>query len=161
MAHPQHPSSTPAHAQSRAPASPATHAWRLTFTRDGAAFTLTSAQRLAKRVPPGPPRTTQQAGRFIEVRDANQVVLYRRGISGLLGDTVEFRTADAARPLARTAGPRQRDVAVLVPDLPGARTVAIVQAGRTTQGDAAGARHAAAAVSDLVAVDLPARGETP
>lgn len=160
MAHPQHPSSTPANTRSSAPASPATHAWRLTFTRDGAAFTLKAAQHLAKRVPPGSPHTTQQVGRFIEVRDADQVVLYRRGISGLLGDTVEFRTADTARPLARAPGPRQRDVAVLVPDLPGARTVAIVQAGRATQAGDAGKRQAAA-VSDLVAVDLPARGETP
>jgi hypothetical protein len=134
------------------------HAWRLTFAYEGETFTLKSTRRLAKRVPPGQPASGGHAGRFLELRDAGRKVLYRRSIGELLSETIEYRTGDPAHPLRRARAPRHGEVSVLVPDLPGGASVAIVAAAAPASmaqapGDPAAAR--AVAARDLVSVDLP------
>lgn len=138
------------------------HAWRLTFAYEGESFTLTSTRRLAKRIPPGQRATTGHSGRFLELRDANRKVLYRRSIGELVSETVEYRTGDSAHPLRRARAPKHGEVSVLVPDLPDGAAVAIVAAGAARpDGTGNGARADAQGVEerDLVCVDLPARGE--
>jgi hypothetical protein len=137
------------------------HAWRLTFAYDGDEFTLKSARRLVKRVPPSQAIQTKNVGRFIELRDPNRKAIYRRSITELIPDTVEYPTGDPARPLGRVQAPRRGEVSLLVPALPEGRSVAIVVAGRLSS---AGERATQASIEvtsprDLIAVDLPREGE--
>lgn len=135
------------------------HAWRLTFAYDGETFTLTSTRRLTKRIPPGQGATTGHAGRFLELRDANRKVLYRRSIGELISETVEYRTGDPAHPLRRARAPKHGEVSVLVPELPDGAAVAIVAATAAPPTGAAQPDVQAAQQRDLVCVDLPARGD--
>lgn len=138
-----------------------THAWRLTFAYDGDTFTLKSTRRLVKRVPPSQPLASDHVGRFMELRDPKRKILYRRSITELIPDTVEFPTGDPDQPLGRVPARRRGEVALLVPALPEGRSVAIVAVGRkgpagkhAAQGSAEGG-----AALDLIAVELPREGE--
>lgn len=139
------------------------HAWRLTFAYDGDRFSLKSKRKLEKRVArgqSGEAMARTRAGCFIEVRGGNDEILYRRAITELLSDTVEHPTGDPARPLGRVAAPRRGEVSVLVPDLSGGRTVAIVAVGRRAfasdeQRSAASPGAEGIAARDLITVELP------
>lgn len=135
------------------------HAWRLTFGYDGDAYTLVSMRRLLKRVPAGPPVHAGAVRRAIELRDAEQKVLYRRDICALVADTVEYPTGDPSRPLSRVALRRRREVSLLVPDLPQGHSVAIVAAAAASAGPpqaaAGAAKRTGDAARDLIAVELP------
>lgn len=137
------------------------HSWRLTFAYDGDDFTLKSARKLAKRVPPGQPHNGDRGGRYVELRGPDRQILYRRAITELIPDTVEYPTGDPNRPLGRAPAPRRGEVAILVPDLPGGGSVAIVavgRSGRAAEGATQGGAEARAPV-DLIVVDLPREGE--
>ncbi len=134
------------------------HAWRLTFAYDGDDFILKSTRRLAKRVPPGQTPQAGRAGRFIEVRGPGRQVLYSRAITQLVPDTVEYRTGDPTRPLARVASRGRQEVSILVPDLPEGRSVAIVATGRSG-GRTEQTGSATGAPRDLFTADLPHEGE--
>lgn len=137
------------------------HAWRLTFAYDGDDFTLKSARRLAKRVPPGQLHNGDHAGRFVELRGPNRQTLYRRAITELIPDTVEYPTGDPTQPLGRVPAPRRGEVAILVPDLPEGSSVAIVAVGRPRRADKGTMRGGAETrvPQDLIAVDLPREGD--
>ena len=139
-----------------------THAWRLTFGYDGDDYALISARRLVKRIPPGQAARPDDMGRYIELRDPHRKVLYRRHISELTPETLEYPTGDPARPLGRVTARRGREVALLVPALPEGRTVAIVAASgrrKTDSRSAAQGESGAGSVRELIAVDLPREGE--
>lgn len=136
-------------------------AWRLVFAYDGEEFTLSSTQRLRKRVPPGQEPGPRRRGRFVELRGADKNVLYQRAVDHLIPDTVEYPTGDPAQPLGRVAAPRPGEVVILVPAEPEARSVAIVAVDRPTS---AGKRKTAKSDEagqprDLIAVDLPREGQ--
>ena len=162
-----------------------THAWRLTFAYDGDDFTLKSARKLVKRVPPGQSldaMVAQRSGRFVELRGSKQEILYRRAVTNLIPDTVEYPTGNPERPLGRVTAPIRGQVSVLVPSLPDASMVAIVETGKrrpsvdksssaTGEKSRVGARsdHArpdSEAVSDasrsrdLIAIEMPREGES-
>ena len=137
------------------------HAWRLTFAYDGDDFSLKSARKLAKRVPPGQTPNADHVGRYVELRGPDRQILYRRAITELIPDSVEYPTGDPTRPLGRVPAPRHGEVAILVPDLPAGGTVAIVAVGHpgravkdTTQRGAE-----SRAPIDLIVVDLPREGD--
>ena len=140
------------------------YAWRLTFAYDGDKFTLKSTRRLAKRVPPGQPLDTNRAGRFIELRSPERQILYRRAITELLADTIEYPTGNPDQPLGRAPAPRRGEIALLVPDLPDSDSVAIVDAvraggtGRRTRQRGAEDSESTIAPRDLIAVELPREG---
>jgi hypothetical protein len=105
-------------------------ALRLTFEFDSQEMTLKSVRRLEMRVPPGQSARDMArplAGHFVEVRAETGAALYRRSISGLIPDMVEYRTGDPARPFGRAVAIRKRSMSVLVPALEKGRSVAIVQ----------------------------------
>lgn len=136
----------------------ADRAWRLVFAYEGDDITLQSAQRLRKRVPPGQELALAPTGRLVELRGPDREVLYRRAVDHLLPDTVEYPTGDPAQPFGRVARPHRGEAIVLVPDEPGARSVAIVAAEPPT-GSRKSARSAQAnRPRDLIAVDLPREG---
>jgi hypothetical protein len=135
-------------------------AWRLTFAYDGDKFTLKSTRKLVKRVPPSQAHDTGHAGRFVELRGPNRQILYRRAITELIPDTVEYPTGDPAQPLGRVAAPRRGEVAILVPAPPEGHSVAIVvgrpgRAGKRTKQSGA----ETSGPRDLIAVDLPREGD--
>jgi hypothetical protein len=139
-----------------------THAWRLTFAYDGETFTLKSTRRLVKRVPAGTAPGADTAGRFVELRGPERKVMYRRRITHITPDTIEFPTGDAEQPFGRGRPRKYREVSLLVPALDQARSVAIVSAGKAPmdaerkQDDSAGSGGS----RDLISVDLP-RDEQP
>ena len=137
-----------------------THAWRLTFAYDGDSFTLKSTLKLEKRVPAGQAADAKHSGKYVELRSAQRKVIYRRRISELLPDTVEYPTGDPEKPFGRAAR-KSGEVSILVPALAEGQTVAIVAAGRPLS-DATrkqGAEAEAAIVRDLISVDLPRDAE--
>ncbi len=138
-------------------------AWRLTFAYDGDDFKLKSARKLIKRLPPGEVAEKAHIGRYVELRGANRQVLYRRSITELLPATVEYRTGDPTRPLARVPAKRRGEIAVLVPAMAEGLKVALVAVGqgRPKTAHAAQAMQSGAAeegILDLVNVDLPREG---
>jgi hypothetical protein len=136
-------------------------AWRLTFAYEGDEFTLVSLRKLVKRVPPGQQIEPDRSGRFVELRGANNEVLYRRSVDHIIPDTVEYPTGDPAQPLGRVAAPRHGEVAILVPAEPEGRSVAVVAVGRPPgMGERKTQKSAVAdGPRDLIAVELPLVGE--
>src|SRR3954467_6027076 len=136
-------------------------AWRLVFAYDGENLTLTSTQRLTKRVPPGREAGPGRRGRFVELRGPDREVLYRRAVDHLIPATVEYPTGDPEQPLGRAAAPRRGEVIIFVPAEPDARSVAIVAVDRpVSSGRRKTAKSAEAGPPrDLISVDLPQEGQ--
>src|SRR5690606_14399504 len=115
------------------------------------------------RVPPGQP-LTERSGRFIEVRGANRQVLYRRAITELLPENIEYRTGNPEQPLGRTPAPRRGEISLLVPDLADGRSAALVVTTRTGpdgERPRTGASQDIARSTrsrDLITIDLPRNG---
>ena len=131
-------------------------AYRLTFEIEGDAFTLKSVRRLAMRVPPGQDAAAMRAelgGRFVELRGAGGVPLYRHHVGDLASTMTEYPTGDPARPFGWTKLPR-RLFSVLVPVIDGGRSVAIVEVGGRPAGKRA-AKGAASSSRALATVELP------
>lgn len=136
-------------------------AYRLTFDFNGKELMLKSVRRLTMRVPPGQSRQAMGqglTGRFVELRDEAGQPLYRRQVSGLVSQTVEYPTGDPARPFGRKVLRRHQTVAILVPALPHGRTVAVVEAVGRPADQARGAE--AAEQRELVIVDLASQQES-
>ncbi len=107
-----------------------TQALRLTFEYDSQEMKLKSVRRLEMRVPAGQSARDMArplAGHFVEVRAETGAALYRRSISGLMPDMVEYPTGNPARPFGRAVAIRKRSISVLVPALEQGRSVAIVK----------------------------------
>ncbi len=132
-------------------------AWRLTFVYDGDEYRLRSIRKLDKRLPSRQDAGTERSMRTVEVRGREKAVLFRGGIDHLTPETMEHPTGDPARPFGRVRVPGPREVSVLVPHLPEALSVAIVE---RVAPAATGKRGRAAEPTrrDMLVVDLP-RGE--
>jgi len=103
-------------------------ALRLTFEYEGDEVRLVSQQRVAMLVPPAEPASDQEerAGFWFEVRDSEDRPIYRRGTQNPLRSHLEvFPPEDAS--FTHVEMPEPRGVfSLLVPDLEGARTLALV-----------------------------------
>ncbi len=135
-----------------------TDAWRLTFSYEGNRFSLKSIRRLTKRVPPARSSDRGVKGRFVELRGKGKEVLYRRSITNLIPETLEYPTGDPAQPFGRVPAPKSGEVSILVPARPEGLVVSIVEAGAPQpQKGRRKAQSAAAAEAarDLIVVDLP------
>jgi hypothetical protein len=104
------------------------HALRLTFEYEGDEVRLVSQQRVAMLVPPADPAgdPDEQAGFWFEVRDREDRPIYRRSTQNPLRTHLEvFPPKDAS--FTHVEMPEPRGVfTLLVPDLEGARTLALV-----------------------------------
>src|SRR6185436_2806405 len=125
----------------------------LTFVYDGDDYRLRSIRRLEKRLPRENVDAAGLARRSVELRGREKAVLFRGGIDHLTPETMEHPTGDPARPLGRVRVSRPREVSVLVPHLPDALTLAIVE--RTAPRPPGRRARAAAAARDLLVVELP------
>lgn len=134
----------------------ASEAFRLTFEYDGKEkLTLKSIRRLAMRVPPGQSQDemlADQIGRFVELRGDKGYALYRRQITDLIPQTVEYPTGDPERPFGRVPNRVKGIVSVLVPAIKGARSVGLVETMGPSDERVARGR---ARRRDMIAVDLP------
>ena len=102
-----------------------THSLRLTFAYSGSDIRLVRTERVAM-ISPGvatPPPTGDQAGYWIEVRDAAGNLLYHRPLHRPLRRDVEAFGDEAGEPLYRhDTSVTEGEFEVLVPDLPHAAT---------------------------------------
>lgn len=141
----------PCHHMAHEPTAGSPAAIRLTFVHEGGELRLKRATRMAMRPPPGDsaPRTDQneraergdqterddRIGSWVEVRDANDDVLYRRTIDRPVPEDVEIHEGGEEGSFRRVErGEMTRQVNVLVPDLVGARTV-VLRERRPPTGD--------------------------
>jgi hypothetical protein len=101
---------------------------RLTFSYQGNQVQLISRQSVEMISPPSEPIVgeEEQAGFWYELRDAQDLILYRRAINNPIEFAVEVRTDDPERPLARQQITDPQGIFVLLmPDLTEARTLVI------------------------------------
>jgi hypothetical protein len=127
-------------------------AFRITLEYDGEKLSLKSIRRVAMRVPRGQTQADiarNPAGRFLELRGADDELLYRRAVGQLIPPTIEYPTGDPAQPFGRAKPPRGASFSVLVPVRKGARRVSIVESGGAT------AKASARGTRDLFTADLP------
>jgi hypothetical protein len=104
-------------------------ALRLTFEYAGSEVRLVSRQRVAMLVPPPDPAGAEeeQAGFWYEVQDAQGRPIYRRRAPNPVRTDVEVFSPDPNEPFTHVEMPEPRGVfTLLVPDLEGARTLALV-----------------------------------
>lgn len=112
---------------------------RLVFERKGSEVKLVSAERLRMVVPP--PQALYPAhggeGSWLELRDRDDRPTYRRVIDDPLQE-IEVVADNPKRPLQRLAGGEPRGAFFLiVPDIAGARRVALRSAARAAGGEQA------------------------
>jgi hypothetical protein len=124
--------------------------YRLLLVEEKGSLTLKSVEKLAMRAPGAHPPDTAAAGRSVVIRDEKDRVLYRRSVNGLIDPTVEYPTGNPEQPLGRVEARRPRLVSIVVPSLPGAYSVALVEVA----GQAARGKRAAAKPVDLITVKL-------
>ena len=96
-------------------------ALRLSFTFDGDRVDLTRVDQLNKLIPrmPGPmPEEGKHAGSWIQLRDADDRVLFTKRLHDPLGTKVEVHDPEKG-PKVAFRPPGQGTFSVLVPDLPG------------------------------------------
>jgi len=102
---------------------------RLTFEYEGTTVRLLSRQAVEMLAPPSD-RTDEyanHAGFWVEVRDAEDRVLYRRILHHPIQWTREAPSGDPQRPFTRVPNDSKRGVfTVLVPDFPNAQHVRLV-----------------------------------
>jgi hypothetical protein len=120
---------------------------RLTFrVRLDGTVQLIDQQRLAMAFVPmtDDPGDDPPVGFWHELRDQNDRVVHRRLMRNPLSNSVEVPTGNPNEPLAyRTAQPRRHLFFVDVPDLPEARSVALVEGRPRRRRPAEPARAAA------------------
>ncbi len=119
-------------AQSQRPAGMGRRALRLTFAYDGEEVTLTRAEPLEKRTPPSDPlirggQATHRSGFWVEVRDDENRVLWRRRLHDPRNPSVEVPAEGRAGRFERVDVDQPAgSFRVLVPDLPTAKRVTVV-----------------------------------
>ncbi len=123
---------------------PRSRALRLTFEYSDDEIELRSLRRLA--MIPSPPHPLvpdrEERGFWIVLADANGRPLYRRVMENPIRGDFEVVTGDPDRPLARIPREEKKGTFfVVVPDIPGARTVAVFGAGAGTEQRAAPTRE--------------------
>jgi hypothetical protein len=121
---------------------------RLTFLHEGGGLGFKRATRVAMRAPAGDgPRRTDRTersdqeerddriGNWVEIRDANDSLLYRRRIDRPVPEAVEVHEGGEEGTFRRVErGEASSLVNVLVPDIDGARTV-VLRERRPPTGD--------------------------
>lgn len=140
------------------------HAFRISIdiSEDGAQ--VASVRRIAMRVPAGQgsnsARVRAQVGYFVELRDADGHVLYRRPVRGELGDAIEVRTGVSNPQFRRVSqGSYRRRGVVIVPDLPRRARVVVCE---NRMGKKSEKSKAATLQSrELIGVDLPQNEKEP
>jgi hypothetical protein len=93
---------------------------RLTFSYDGRKVKLQSTQYLRMKAPPSDrvDEYEKQSGTWIELRDAEQRVLYRKVLHDVMPTAMEAPSGDPVRTFTRVPAPSQKGVfSVVVPDL--------------------------------------------
>ena len=111
-------------------------ALRVTFEYDGDRIAVRSIRRVAMRVPPGQAaRSLRAAGQWVELRDAEGNVLYRRRAE-VIPRSLEYPTGDPDRPIGRARAPDRGVASFLVPAHDRASSVAVVETPPDT-GEAA------------------------
>lgn len=106
----------------------ATHSLRLTFAYSGSDIRLARVQRLFMRAlaPSSPPPEGERSGHWIEVRGEADEVLYHRPLHDPLQEDAEVFGDEPGEPLYRVPSEQQEgEFEVIVPDVPGAATVAL------------------------------------
>jgi len=134
------------------------HSFRITIDYSSKGAEVASVRRVRMRAPGGerhPERApaTGPTGRFLELRDKKDRVLYRRRVGQLLRDTLEVRTGVAEprfRPVA--LGDRAIRICLVVPDLPGCAR-ALVCENRMEKASAK-AKKAKLSTRDILSIDL-------
>lgn len=112
---------------------------RLICTADDDGVRVVSRRRLAKVVPPSEPlddelvTTTGRAGFWVEVRDADERVRYRRVLPDPLSGEVEVPGGQGSFT-RQTSAQASATFALLVPDVPGADHVSLLRGGPPARG---------------------------
>ncbi len=116
-------------------------ALRVTLSVKDRTFQIESVTRVRKVAPPSAPveGAEQQYGTWFTVEDGNGRILYRRLMDNFLVEGIEVFTGDK-REFDRVQAPGvTRVLSLLVPDIPGAATLA-VHASDTEKGRAYAAK---------------------
>jgi hypothetical protein len=105
------------------------HAVRLVVEWDGSAYVARSVERVAMRVPGVSRFEGRQAvaGRFVEVRGEDGALLHRHAIDGQLPEGMSYPTGDPDRPTARAPLAPGMTFTILVPAVPSAAVLALVE----------------------------------
>jgi hypothetical protein len=133
-------------------------ALRLTFTTDETGLKLVDSRRIRMRVPAGERvdergETDGRVGSWVEVRDAEDEVLYRRRTRPIARETVEVPRVGGG--FDRVPTPMPRVVSVLVPDVEGARRVLLRErrSPRETHSKPTEIDHASVSLEEVDAHD--------
>ena len=101
------------------------NAMRLTFVHRAGKLQLQSRISVDARIPASPP--SGDHGFWVELRDSNDNPLHKQIIHNPIVADREVFSPDPSRSVERAPGGRSEDVfSVLVPDLPDARSLALV-----------------------------------
>ncbi len=131
---------------------------RITIEYTGKTRTVTSVRRVSMRVPNARVLPTDRSfepeiGHFAELRGAQDKVLYRCVVNDLFPSTVEVPTGDADRPFAQApAGEMKRLAVLLVPAVPGATKVVLLESWRRRKSRRA--KRESLQTREVLAVDL-------
>ena len=101
--------------------------WRLRFEYDGERLRLVRRTRVAMIAPTSPvqrPRLGESGGMWVELLGDDDRPLFHRVLSDPLRTRVEVHSPDR-RPEVRFGDPQPGQFEVLVPDVPGARDIAV------------------------------------
>lgn len=107
---------------------PSRRTLRLTFRVANGEVQLLSRERLEMICPPSigePPQAGRHSGFWMELRDANERVLFHRLLHSPLANSVEVHSPDG-RIYREFGAPVENIFEVLVPDVEGARTIAMM-----------------------------------
>lgn len=132
----------------------ASTAVRLTFTNDEGELELVDARRARMRVPAGEriDENDKRIGNWVEVRDAEGEVLYRRRTRPVAAETVEVPRAGGRFERVPSRAPQV--VSALVPDVEGARRVLLRErrpAGEE-RGESEEVDHASVSLDEVDAI---------
>lgn len=108
---------------------------RLTFRYDGNEVRLLGLTRIQKAVPPAQSAERDRLGSWTEVRDTNGRTLDRRSVTDPVRNDAEVFPETLGGPITRVAVDRPSGLfTVLVPDLEGAESLALMRSAATEQG---------------------------
>jgi hypothetical protein len=142
------------------PSRPSRRTLRLTFRVASGEVQLLSKERLEMICPPSigdRPQAGRHSGFWMELRDANERVLFHRLLHSPLANSVEVHSPDGK--IRREFGePVENIFEVLVPDVEGARTIAMMGESLTPpspkEAKATESREGEAGSRELVRFDL-------